>query len=109
MGFIYLRPVVNNGQLTPDAGQRLVQYEFNLTKTGPEGTHFYQDAYEIHCNVKDGRYECDDPEPKNPEDTWFKSAYYERHWAQNWFDTNKFYFCSQKILPCKTNIAVRRL
>lgn len=30
-------------------------------------------------------YECADSE-MNPEDTWFKSDFYEKHFAENWYE-----------------------
>ena len=86
MGYLYLFTLQSgNSDINPGAGEQLVEYKFNLTKTGPGGTNAYLDAYEVHCNVFDGTYECEDAYPKNPEDTWFKSPYYERHFAQNWY------------------------
>ncbi len=57
-----------------------------MTKTGPDGTNEYFDAYETDCILNpDERYECDEPTPKNPEDSLFQSEYYERHFSENWY------------------------
>ena len=82
-GYLYLY-IQYSGDYDQDAGKDYVHYNFYLNKTGEKGTHDYFDAYNLHCSVPDGRYECQDPYPLNPEDSRFNSSFYERHWAQNW-------------------------
>ena len=57
--------------LRPDAGQKRVQYEFRLTTVDENGSNDYLDVYDMHSGP-------------NPEDTWFTSDVYQRHFAENW-------------------------
>ena len=85
-GYVYLYICVQSCKYEPGAGTSYVDYQFNLTTKDSLGSNQYFDVYEIHCDQPDGRYECDEDDtgPKNPEDTWVKTPWYERHWAQNW-------------------------
>ena len=85
VSYVYLYRTLEDTVWDQSAGFDYVYYGFKLNNTGPKGTHEYFDAYKPHCSVDDGRYECEDPYPLNPEDSWFSSLFYERHWAQNWF------------------------
>lgn len=84
IGFLYIYE--NDGSLQQDANNRLVDYQFNLTKTDENGSNNYFDVYMHNCSMgaHGGEYECRDTESMNPEDTWFKSDFYERHFAENW-------------------------
>ena len=85
IGFAYI--FIQDGSLRQDAGMPLVDYDFQLEKHDSQGTNSYFTAYEFDCmhGAHGGQYECRDPTPKNPEDTWFTSKYYERHFAENWY------------------------
>ena len=56
----------------PDAGQKRVQYEFRLTTIDENGSNAYKDVYDMHSG-------------RNPEDTWFSSDFYQRHFSENWY------------------------
>ena len=43
----------------------------------------YFDVYKFACNQPKDVHECFD-EVMNPEDSWMKSKYYQRHFAENW-------------------------
>ena len=83
-GYVYLYACRDPCIYSPDAGKQYVNYSFKLLNNDSSGSHEYLDVYQLHCKYPDGRYECDDEMPMNPEDTWFTSDYYERHWKQNW-------------------------
>ena len=80
IGFLY---VYRSDVLPQDAGSPLVQYNFNLVKTDESGSNDYKDAYMHDCSSYH-TYECKEPEPMNPEDSLFSSAFYERHFVENW-------------------------
>ncbi len=67
----------------------LVSYKFNLTLTWPDPNDTLADSYKKWYKFRCSRYvffphECSNDEIMNPEDSWFKSAHYERHFAENW-------------------------
>jgi hypothetical protein len=71
--------------LSQDAGQRRVNYTFNLTRTHPDtGSNDYLDVYKLECDELASSSRCNDT-TMNPEDTWFRSSVYEQHFAENWF------------------------
>ena len=43
----------------------------------------YFDVYKFACNQPKDVHECFD-KVMNPEDSWMKSKYYQRHFAENW-------------------------
>ena len=83
-GYVYLYICLQACNWEPGAGTSYVDYQFNLTTKDSQGSNQYFDVYEIHCDTPDDRYECHEPKPKNGEDTWVRTPWYERHWAQNW-------------------------
>ena len=137
IGWVYI--FKNDGTLSQDAGQPLVTYDFSLMKTDGLGSNDYFDAYVFECQegIHGGDYECRDGEDTgermNPEDTWFKSDHYERHWAHNWlsdqlkiktdgatgenfFDTQDFQFvlkncgrCVDSFMRGKTGFVANRV
>lgn len=68
--------------LRQDAGQQRVSYNFNLTTQ--DGSNSYFDAYKFNCDEPIDDHECRDAE-MNPEDSWFKSPTYMRHFGENWY------------------------
>ena len=90
-GFFYLflsEFVVANGRhqyvLTQDAGQIRVNYTFDLTTIDPDtGSNNYFDVYKFSCDEFNGIHVCND-DVMNPEDSWFVSNTYQRHFAENW-------------------------
>ena len=90
-GFMYLfvsQKVENSGRylLKQDANQKRINYTFSLTTTNNEGSNNYFDVYKFACDDPAGIHQCKD-EIMNPEDTWFTSKSYERHFAENWYFT----------------------
>ena len=88
-GFVYLfLSAENNGKylLRQDANDVRIHYTFNLTSTNEQGSNDYLDVYNLDCpNDETERkviscYEKD----LNPEDTWFSSHTYQRHFSENW-------------------------
>ena len=85
IGYIYLLiSKLDSGSpiLSPDAGYKLVDYQFNLA------SRIYKEDYKFNCDMpanQDGttNHDCLDP-IMNPEDSWFKSGHYERHFKENW-------------------------
>jgi hypothetical protein len=83
IGHLYL--FLSDGSLDPGAGQRLVNYQLNLSNVGAGGTNDYFDAYQLVCtDACQCGYECHDYFPVNPEDSWVRTPYYERHFGENW-------------------------
>lgn len=86
IGYFYI--FLSDGTLQPDANAPLVEYKLNLLNTNDQGSNDYFDAYNFECEIGGGPidrgYECKEKGPKNPEDSWFKSPFYERHFAENW-------------------------
>lgn len=83
IGYVYI--FENNGSLKQDADNVLVKYEFNLTKTDEHGSNNYFDAYQFDCTDPSDGYQCGNRDvPMNPEDTWFQSRHYARHFSENW-------------------------
>ena len=68
--------------LQQDANQKYVNYTFSLTTTNEEGSNNYFDVYKFTCD-EGTHVSCKDP-VMNPEDSWFTSNSYERHFAENW-------------------------
>ena len=83
LGVIYVM-VSLDGSLNPNAGNPLVDYDFQLVNS-VNGSNAYKVAYQNHCPEGDQitDYECRDS-LMNPEDSWFVSNYYERHFSENW-------------------------
>ena len=64
--------------------ERLVNYNFNLTKK-VDNSNEYFDVYKFSCDDKKDIHQCRDSVPDmNPEDSWFASKHYQRHFSQNW-------------------------
>ena len=87
IGFLYV--YLSDGSLNGDAGAPLVQYELNLLKRDGQGSYNYFDVYKNDCDLPEEEtgYTCDeDILSMNPEDSWFISPYYERHFAHNWYE-----------------------
>jgi hypothetical protein len=82
LGYLYV--FVSDGSLSPDDAGFLVEYDFKLNKTGPGGTNDYFDAYILNCTDGTNDYTCHDDIFTNPEDTWARTPYYERHFSENW-------------------------
>ena len=78
LGYIYVFLEPNN-----EFNERLVNYDFKLTKTTSSNNYF--DVYKFTCANPLNDFQCNDGvSTMNPEDTWFRSPYYERHFSQNW-------------------------
>ena len=83
-GFFYVfkSKMDENGQYfwKQDAGQKRVHYTFNLTTFDQDtGSNSYFDVYKHKCETN----QCG-TEVMNPEDTWFYSKNYQRHFSENW-------------------------
>ena len=81
IGYIYLFES-SDINLNPDAGEKLVNYNFKLSA----GNYF--DTYNFTCSewassVEGHIHECSD-DVMNPEDSWIETPYYQRHFAENW-------------------------
>ena len=49
------------------------------------GSNDYFDVYNFDCNQINDIHTCkDEVNEMNPEDTWFSSPHYQRHFTQNW-------------------------
>merc|ERR1719347_495427 len=66
LGWVYL--FVSGGDLVQGAGERRINYTFNLIKGD------YIDNHEFEGSENGG----------NPEDTWVETEYYRRQWMENW-------------------------
>ena len=84
-GYVYLfkSSLDSNNQpmLRQDAAQKLVHYDFDLTKGE------YKANYQFQCTgfvteIEPGHL-CSDTN-MNPEDSWVKTAHYSQHFAENW-------------------------
>ena len=65
--------------------ENLVNYNFNLTKK-VDNSNEYLDVYKFSCENKKDIHQCHDPvSDMNPEDSWFSSKHYQRHFSQNWY------------------------
>ena len=75
----YGKPILDQG-----AHQKLVNYNFNLTKVDEKtGSSDYFNVYQFHClNPKD-IHQCYDVN-MNPEDSLIKTEHYQRHYLSNW-------------------------
>lgn len=80
LGYAYMFKSDSQNQ---DAGKASLQYQFNLVTTTMSGSHSYFDVYKSKCDTYFGLWDCIDA-VMNPEDSWFRSEYYERHFAENW-------------------------
>ena len=88
-GFMYLfvsQKIENSGRylLSQDANQKRINYTFSLTTTNNEGSNNYFDVYKFTCD-NGNHVQCGKDEIMNPEDTWFTSKSYQRHFAENWY------------------------
>ena len=95
-GFVYLfvsEKVETTGTyiLQQDANDRRVNYTFSLITENDEGSNNYFDVYKFQCD-NGAITQCKD-DVMNPEDSWFISNTYQRHFAENW------YFYSSLNLP----------
>jgi hypothetical protein len=84
--YIFISETDVNGQqiLKQDAGDARVSYNFKLTTIDPvTGSNNYFDVYKNVCDEPDGIHACSDS-VMNPEDSWFRSSGYERHYSENW-------------------------
>ena len=81
IGYVYVFIEESN-----DFNEKLVDYEFKLTKEDSNtGSHDYFDVYNYHCPTWQSIHTCkDEVDEMNPEDTWFRSPHYHRHFSQNW-------------------------
>merc|ERR1712156_1299504 len=88
-GFVYLfvsEKDENTGTyvLQQDANDRRINYTFSLTTKNDEGSNNYFDVYKFKCDDAKDIHECND-DIMNPEDSWFSSNTYQRHFAENWY------------------------
>jgi len=88
-GFVYLfvsEKVETTGTyvLKQDADLLRINYDFYLTTKNDEGSNDYFDAYKFTCDDAKDIHEYKD-EIMNPEDSWFVSNTYQRHFAENWY------------------------
>ena len=81
IGYVYVFIEESN-----DFNEKLVDYKFKLTKEDSNtGSHDYFDVYNYHCPTWQSIHTCkDEVDEMNPEDTWFRSPHYHRHFSQNW-------------------------
>jgi len=77
LGYMYL--FLSDGSLDQAAGNPLVEYVFNLTTTNSNGSNDYFDVYNFGASLPGT-----DANIANPEDSYFQSQYYRRHFAENW-------------------------
>ncbi len=89
LGFVYLFVSEQSAEgrylLKQDANEPRVEYNFSLTSTSDSGSNDYFEAYKFGCDDPNANiHQCPDDEVMNPEDTWFKSKTYQRHFAENW-------------------------
>ena len=87
-GFVYLfvsEKVETTGTyiLQQDANDRRVNYTFSLITENDEGSNNYFDVYKFQCD-NGAITQCKD-DVMNPEDSWFISNTYQRHFAENWY------------------------
>lgn len=69
--------------LRQDANVSRISYNFQLTQTDENGSNDYFDVYKFACDDPAGVHSCKD-EIMNPENTFFESDVYSRHFAENW-------------------------
>ena len=106
-GFVYLfvsEKDENTGTyvLQQDANDRRINYTFSLTTKNDEGSNDYFDVYKFKCDDTIDIHECND-DIMNPEDSWFSSNTYQRHFAENWYillllNFNDFYDLKRFLL-----------
>ncbi len=84
LGWLYVFLCIP-GSCPHEAGPALVNYNFNLLNAHGGASNSYKDAYKNHCEINMTSTECNESEIMNPEDSWFHSPYYERHFAENWY------------------------
>ena len=83
IGYVYLF-ILEHPDTTNENTDDLVSYTFNLTNINEQtGSNDYIDAYKWFCEIWAGIHKCKD-EVMNPEDSWFKSDHYQRHFKENW-------------------------
>ena len=87
-GFMYLfvtekDKATGSYVLQQDAGDRRINYTFSLTTKNEEGSNNYFDVYKFTCDDPNGIHGCKD-DVMNPENSWFTSNTYQRHFAENW-------------------------
>jgi len=89
LGYMYL--FISDGSLDQGAGTSRIEYNFNLTKTDENGSNNYFDVYDFDGNEIDWT----DHVILNPEDSYFQSQYYQRHFAFNWNSDNVKIFAGE--------------
>ena len=90
IGYIYL--FENTGEVVaPDAGEKLVQYDFKLTKDGDYFNNYTFTCPEFGLGPEGYIHECLNYTTNpitNPEDSWIHTPHYNRHFAENWWVFN---------------------
>ena len=80
LGYVYLF----REEFKTDFTEKLVNYNFNLTKT-VDNSNDYFDVYKFICEDPSQHTQCREKvSDMNPEDSWFTSEHYQRHFSHNW-------------------------
>ena len=80
LGYVYLF----REEFKTDFTEKLVNYEFNLTKK-VDNSNDYFDVYKFICEDPTQHTQCKEHvSDMNPEDSWFASEHYQRHFSHNW-------------------------
>ncbi len=83
VGFVYFF-ILEEADVKTGMEEDLVSYNFQLSKKSNDtGSSEYKDVYKFTCDHFEDIHECYD-DVMNPEDSWFRSAHYERHFSENW-------------------------
>ena len=80
IGYVYLFREESKIAVT----EKLVNYNFNLTKTVANSNDYF-DVYKFICEDPSQHTQCKEQvSDMNPEDSWFTSEHYQRHFSHNW-------------------------
>ena len=87
IGYIYL--FENTGEVVaPDAGEKLVLYDFKLTKDGDYFNNYTFTCPEFGLSPEGYIHACLNYTTNpitNAEDSWIHTPHYNRHFAENWW------------------------
>ena len=87
IGYIYL--FENTGEVVaPDAGEKLVLYDFKLTTDGDYFNNYTFTCPEFGLGPEGHVHECLNYTTNpisNAEDSWIHTPHYNRHFAENWW------------------------
>ena len=74
--------------MAPDAGEKLVLYDFKLTKDGDYFNNYTFTCPEFGLGPEGYIHECLNYTTNpitNAEDSWIHTPHYNRHFAENWW------------------------